>query len=277
MTAWSDGLRRALDRCEHAVPVFFRDDDGGWADPQLHSLVELFAAQDVPLDLALIPSAVGAPLADWLLERVGPGLGIHQHGYCHDSHEPAGRKCEFGAARGYRRQRQDLALGQHRLKSLFGRRLDPIFTPPWNRCTDDTALALHRLGFRALSRDATAVPLALPDGLRELPVTLDWMRHRHDDQPDLATLGHRLASQLEAGRPVGIMLHHAVMGAGDLRALHDLLALLRAHLVVDCVPMRALLDPAAPRRIAAPSRAPCGTGAAARAGSIPRAPGGEAP
>jgi hypothetical protein len=276
MTAWSDGLRRALDGCEHAVPVFFRDDDGGWADPQLHSLVELFAAQDVPIDLALIPSAVEAPLADWLLERVGPGLGIHQHGYCHLSHERTGRKCEFGAARGYRQQHQDLALGQHRLKSLFGRRLDPIFTPPWNRCTGDTALALHRLGFHALSRDATAAPLTVPDGLRELPVTLDWMRHRHGDQPDLATLGDRLASQLQGGRPVGIMLHHAVMVEADLRALQELLALLRGHLVVDCVPMRALLDPASPRRIGVPSHMACGT-SAGRAGSIPRLALGEVP
>ena len=92
MKAWSDALRRALDGCGHAVPVFFRDDDGGWADAQLRSLVELFAAQDVPIDLALIPTAVEAPLADWLLGRIGPGLGIHQHGYCHVSHERAGRK-----------------------------------------------------------------------------------------------------------------------------------------------------------------------------------------
>jgi hypothetical protein len=270
MKAWSDALRAVLDRREHTVTVFFRDDDGGWADPQLHDLVELFAAEDVPLDLALIPSAVEPPLVDWLLGRVGPGLGLHQHGYCHVSHERVGRRCEFGGARGYRQQYEDLARGQGRLKILFGRSLDPIFTPPWNRCTADTAVALHRLGFRALSRDATATPLPAHAGLRELPVTLDWMRHRHGDQPDLATLADRLAMQLQSDRPVGIMLHHAVMGAADLHALQSLLALLRGHLVVDCVPMRELLDADKGCRFAAPTRAPRGAGDGRRGGAIAR-------
>jgi len=252
MKTWSDNLRRALDRCEHAVPVFFRDDDGGWADAELRALVGLFAEHETPIDLALIPTAVGLPLADWLAERAGPMLGLHQHGYEHVSHERKGRKCEFGVARGYRKQRQDIALGQHRLKSVFGRKLDPIFTPPWNRCTADTAVALRRLGFRALSRDVTAKPLEGAEDLRDIKVSVDWMKYRDGDQPDLAALGDRLAAQLGGDGPVGIMLHHAVMGEKDLRALAALLELLRSHLVIDCLPMRELIDPAAPRRLRPP-------------------------
>ena len=39
--------------------------------------------------------------------------------------------------------------------------VDPIFTPPWNRCTQATADCLAMLGYRVLSRDATASRLRL--------------------------------------------------------------------------------------------------------------------
>lgn len=257
MKNWSDGLRRVLDGCEHAVPVFFRDDDGGWNDPALRALVERFADHGVPLDVALIPSAVTPELADWLAERVGPKFGLHQHGFEHVNNERQGRKCEFGAARGYRKQRRDLSMGQERLKALLGRRLDPIFTPPWNRCTAETLKALQQLGFVALSRDVGARPLGVEHTLRELPVTLDWMKHRGPDgRPDLAALGDRLGQQLLGDRPVGIMLHHAVMNDDDLRAVQALLAVLRSHLVVDCRPMRDLVGLGRPSQRPEPTRIP---------------------
>ena len=67
----------------------------------------------------------------------------------------------------------DIAAGQERLRELFGDRLDPFFTPPWNRCTRDTGECLVELGFTLLSREHRAEPLGL---LPELPVHLDVAR-----------------------------------------------------------------------------------------------------
>ena len=76
-------------------------------------------------------------------------VGLHQHGLAHVNHEREGRKCEFGPSRDAAAQRRDIADGRERLAALLGDRVDPIFTPPWNRCTADTGAVLAELGFAA--------------------------------------------------------------------------------------------------------------------------------
>ena len=63
MTAWLDPLRLALDEHPDPVTVFFRDDDAGWADDALRTVMDLFAEDDLPLDVAVIPAALTPPLA----------------------------------------------------------------------------------------------------------------------------------------------------------------------------------------------------------------------
>ena len=59
------------------------------------------------------------------------------------------------------------------LADAFGDLIEPVFTPPWNRCTAVTAEVLADAGFAVLSRDSTATPL--PDArVAEVPVTVDW-------------------------------------------------------------------------------------------------------
>jgi hypothetical protein len=235
---WHAALAPVLDVRAAPVTIFFRDDDGGWDDVGLQRLVGIFTTANVPLDLALIPAALSEPLAQWLSERSGPALGLHQHGFAHANHERTGRKCEFGPARDLAAQRGDIADGAVRLRHLL-RGCDPIFTPPWNRCTQDTARVLAELGFQALSRDDTAG--SLTTSLQSLPVTLDWMKHRLDSDPDLGVLSRTLRAQLLDRHCVGIMLHHAVMVESDYDILCPLLELLRSHDRCRCVPMRALI------------------------------------
>ena len=158
------------------MPVFFRDDDAGWGDARLFELLDRFAAHSLPVDLAVIPMELDRALADELAAR--PRVGLHQHGLAHVNHEREGRKHEFGPSRDAAAQRADIAAGRERLADLLGERVDPIFTPPWNRCTADTGRCLAELGFEVLSREARAAPLDVP-GLRELPVSVDWFAHRH--------------------------------------------------------------------------------------------------
>jgi hypothetical protein len=149
-------------------------------------------------------------------------VGLHQHGLAHVNHEREGRKCEFGPARHAAAQSGDIGAGRERLAALLGDRVDPIFTPPWNRCTADTGECLASLGFRVLSRESRAEPLGEP-GLEELSVCVDFVRL----EPDAA--GERMADAIRAGGPVGVMLHHAVMDAGAMRRADDLLALVAGH------------------------------------------------
>ena len=225
-SGWLDPVTRAFDAASAPVPVFFRDDDAGWGDVRLEALLDLFARRALPVDLAVIPLALDAGLARELVAR--PEVGLHQHGLAHLNHEREGRRCEFGPARGAAAQRRDIARGRERLADLLGARVDPIFTPPWNRCTADTGRCLAELGFEVLSREARAAPLGVP-GLRELPVSVDWFAHRHGDRLSRPELGARIAAAIGSGAPVGLMFHHAVMDAAEMRDAAALLAVVAGH------------------------------------------------
>ena len=240
--SWLDPLRRALDTTGEPVSFFVRDDDAGWCDERLFALLDLTAWHGVPVDVAVIPAALTAPLARRLRTRIEamPGLvEVHQHGYAHADHEAGSRKCEFGPARSYAEQRRDIAWGMHRLAEMLGGQVRPLFTPPWNRCTAITGECLVELGFRILSRDRSAAPLALA-GLAELPVGFDWFARRHKVQLDRAARGALLAECVGRPGPIGIMFHHALMDRDELHAAGELLGLLAAHSAARCGSMLAV-------------------------------------
>jgi hypothetical protein len=230
MTSWLDPVVRALDRRTAPVEIFVRDDDGGWEDGRLLALLDLFAEERFPIDVATIPAATGETLATELLGRTALlPLGIHQHGFAHLNHEPEGRACEFGRARAIDLQHEDIRLGRQILLDRFGPHLDPIFTPPWNRCTEATALCLRDVGFRAISRDLTAGWLGL-DGLVECPIRVDWFARRGGQRLSRAAWAEVFAGAIDgAAGPLGVMLHHAVMDTDELRAWSSVLRVLAGH------------------------------------------------
>ncbi len=253
MNASIDRCLLSLDDAPDAVDVFIRDDDAGWADTRLFALMDVTAAHGVPIDLAVIPQAMDGALARELRSRydAAPALvGLHQHGFSHANHEPEGRPCEFGPARALARQRSDLRLGRERLRGHLGERLDAIFTPPWNRCAEQTPLLLQELGIQALSRSrGAAVQTVLP----ELPIAIDWSRCEREahvaaaidpsaaaGDPCLA-IAEAFAARVRAGGPVGLMLHHAAMDADSLSRLDALLRRVRRHPRLRWRAMRDLL------------------------------------
>lgn len=239
--SWLLPVVSALDARTTPVTIFWRDDDAGWDTPALERLVERFHRQRVPVDLAVIPAELDRSLADRLLDWRATGLvGLHQHGFSHHNRQTTGRKCEFGSARPLGRIAADIARGRRRLDDLLGDAADPIFTPPWNRCVDDVADVLATLGFRAISRDRSAGTIGHP-GLAELPVAVDWFGSHRGVRWARSELGRRLAAELIGDGPVGIMLHHAVSDADELRHLEDLLGVLGDHPKARSVPMRALV------------------------------------
>ena len=82
-----------------------------------------------------------------------------------------------------------------------------------------------------LSRESRAEPLGVA-GLRELPVSLDFVRLSPDD----------LARRFVAARPpVGVMFHHAEMDDAEMARADELLALVAGHDRVVARPMMALV------------------------------------
>ena len=242
MSAWLDPLCAALDETNGPTHWFFRDDDAGWDDPRLFALLECFSEFHIPVDLAVIPTELREELADALLQRYIDRpklLGLHQHGYSHSNHELTGRKCEFGVSRGAAQQEHDIERGANLLRNKLGAALDPIFTPPWNRCSPATVAVLPRFGIHALSRDLTAAPLAVGD-MVEIPICVDWSKRQDGVQIRNAVLGANLAAAVRHST-VGVMLHHAVMAPADLLALREFLELLKQYCDVKCLPMRALV------------------------------------
>lgn len=225
MSAWLDPIVRAVDARREPLEIFFRDDDAGWADTRLFALLDLCAEYACPIDLAVIPAAVSDALGAGLLARIhaGASIGLHQHGFSHVNHESEGRPCEFGPSRPEAAQQHDIVTGRRALLARFGPALDPIFTPPWNRCTAATAACLRDNGITAISRDRSAGSLNVP-GLAECPIRVDWFaRHK----------GARLTHEQWAARaadaiadtnvPLGIMLHHALMDREERCVLADLM------------------------------------------------------
>jgi hypothetical protein len=242
VSAWLDPLRAALDTAPEPVTVFFRDDDAGWRDDRLQTLLDLFAARGVPIDLAAIPlDATPALAAELRARSEAAPVGVHQHGYAHVNHEREGRKCEFGPSRDLDAQLADVRAGRDRLGELFGAALQPMFTPPWNRCTEATGAALLELGVEALSRDRTATPLDLP-GLAELPVQVDWFAKRKGERLGRKAVGEQLGARAAERAPLGVMLHHAEMDEDDMAGTAELLDLVGAHGSARCLTMAAVLD-----------------------------------
>jgi peptidoglycan/xylan/chitin deacetylase (PgdA/CDA1 family) len=238
MSAWLDGLRRALDAAARPVDFFFRDDDAGWRDGRLFALLDLFGRHGLPIDVAAIPRALTPALASELRSRVEAAperVAVHQHGFAHLNHEREGRKCEFGPSRSRERQQEDIEAGRRLLAEAHGLRGSGVFTPPWNRCTEATGDALRACGFRVLSRDATARPLGV-EGLYELPVRFDWFARRKGVRLSREESGALLAeSASAAASPVGVMFHHELMDDEELTSAGELLALLAAHTRARCL------------------------------------------
>ena len=213
-----------------AINVFIRNDDVDDGDPSLHGLLHLFLELEIPINLQIIPERL-TDAGIMLLrqyQNYRPDLfELNQHGWRHVNHEPAGRKCEFGASRSFEEQLVDIARGRDMLEHAFGKAFSPVFTPPWNRCTQDTYRALDQLSFLALSK-LRGKESVTGYGFRELSVTLDLFRWKGGAaMKPVSEFVSELRVQLRELDTVGIMLHHKVMDDTALMLLRMVLNELR--------------------------------------------------
>ena len=232
-TPWQTELRGSLELIQaegKEVQIFFRDDDIDEDEESLIRLLDLFLAHGVPLNLAIIPDLLSDATVKRLHTRelwIPESLGLIQHGWRHINHEREGRKCEFGISRSLADKFTDIARGKTRLEEAFGPRFYPAFTPPWNRCTQDTFGVLDELGFVVLSKDQGKEAVH-GHQFQEISTTLDlyrWKGGASLTPPDVTS--STLINQLWELDRVGILLHHKVMDNTALTFLDQLLGELR--------------------------------------------------
>ena len=236
-------IQKAAANHNSNTKVFFRADDVAVPGSQLQRLLEIFIRHDTPLSLAVVPAWLTQPR--WqAISRLGasrPDLWCwHQHGWRHRNHEPQGKKQEFGPGRSYTALYADLDRGRQRLQTIMGDTLTPIFTPPWNRCSEITLALLQEMGYAAVSRSRGSQPAA-PPGLPDHAVDVDL----HTDRAPTSASGWK---QLMDGlvdslsRPTcGIMIHHQRMNEAAFGFLDQLLETLHRHRRITAVDMRDLL------------------------------------
>jgi hypothetical protein len=223
-------LRAQLERREREgrpIDVFLRNDDVGREERGLRRLLNLALSRAVPLSLQVIPGLLTDSQARLLHEykHFFPTLlELNQHGWQHANHESNGTKAEFGLNRDFDRQLDDIARGKTILEQAFADRFHPVFTPPWNRCTEDTMAALDRLGFRVLSRSRGAHTATNGHSFREIPITLDLYSRKHGPgmRPVPELMGD-LLHQVDEGVTIGLLLHHPIMEADAFAFLEGLL------------------------------------------------------
>lgn len=228
-----DAVKKIIDRActrKKQVKLFFRADDIAVPSKNFDRMTALFLKYQMPLCLAVVPAWMTKTRWEAIKpfrDKGGHLLCWHMHGYRHHNHEATGRKQEFGPQRTRADIFQDLANGRERLVSILGKALTPVFTPPWNRCSQQTLFILKDLGFKGVSRNHGASP-SPPHGLKDIAVHVD-LHTRKDKTPQ--TGRQNLLKEFETGffaGVCGIMIHHMCMDKTAFDFLDALLALMSA-------------------------------------------------
>lgn len=197
------------------ITLFFRADDIGVPSRNFSRLTSLFSQNTIPLGLAVVPTWMTQSRWDHFqsIPEIHGKKRLwcwHHHGWRHMNHEPKGKKQEFGPSRSEHEVMKDLKRGKERLKTILGKQFIPIFTPPWNRCSEGCMRILNNLGYKGISRFDNAKPAA-PDGLKDISVNVDLHTLKAPDPASEWTLLMRQLEGAVGSGWCGIMIHHQRM------------------------------------------------------------------
>jgi len=142
-------------------------------------------------------------------------LDIVQHGFAHSNYADEGEdKYEFGPARTYEQQRDDIVKGQSIMDHWFGELATPGFIPPFHADDENTINALEDLKVPLYSA-RLKVP-RLVKRFIDLPAQIWANKIDAKGLPkplNFRSLSIDLASVLESGPVTGMVFHHDMMVA----------------------------------------------------------------
>lgn len=217
---------------KRGIDIFLRDDDIDEDEETLRQLIDISLANSIPLNLQIIPHHLTASTIRLLKQqkKFHPTLlELNQHGWQHLNHEKEGKKCEFGFSRTFEQKFEDISRGKTLLEEVFEDKFYPVFTPPWNRCAEDTFKVIDRLGFKVFSKDKGGQPVT-GFRFREISTTLDLYRWKGGPvMRSQEEIVRQLVFQIENLRVIGILLHHKVMNQKAFNFLDILLCVLRKY------------------------------------------------
>ncbi len=200
------------------LPLWWRDDDAVAPSSHLDNLAELSRRVGLPVHLAVIPQDAGPDLAALVAET--PEMIPVVHGWAHCNHAPPGeKKSEFRLHRPLDAISADARRGLHKLRSLFGARLRPMFVPPWNRIAPEVSMTLPDMGFCVLSTATPRNRRFVTPGLTAVNTHLDpidWRGGRGLVDPEMlisqvaTLLRDRREGRSDADEPFGVLTHHLV-------------------------------------------------------------------
>ncbi len=254
MTGWRD-LEQELDVWAAAgqrATLWWRDDDAVEPTAALERLLDLAAAQNTPLALAVVPGRCSHALGRRLSEEQH-GTTPLQHGYRHLNHASSDqKKAELGDHRPLPVVCEELARGGAAMAAIFGERALPVLVPPWNRIAAQVVAALPELGLSGLSTHEPRAAANPAPGITQVNTHVDIMRWT----PPRGFLGEAealglLCGHLRARRrgpteeqdvdpaePTGLLTHHLAHDAAAWRFLEQLLPLLARHRAVSLLSAR---------------------------------------
>jgi hypothetical protein len=228
-------IDRGISNSQTKPILFFRADDVGIPSHSFHQLILSFHKHNLPLCLATVPTWLTPKRLHELSMYMDSGSSQwcwHLHGWLHRNFEVSGKKQEFGPARNPGTISDILHKGRTRLETLLEENFHPVFTPPWNRCSQATLTSLVNLRFKAVSRSTGASPEA-PSALPDFQVNVD-LHTRKEISPERGL--ENLMAELERGiasGQCGIMIHHQRMNKHALHFLDLLLEIVGQNQRVD--------------------------------------------
>jgi len=217
---WSP-VDQALDRAGDrggAIRFWWRDDDAVAHTPQLDRLLALSRRVRAGVALAVIPRELEPSLGE-RLRTDGAALAL-VHGWSHANHAPAGeKKAEFGAHRSVDAMAAEAEQALRIAREKLGRRLLPVFVPPWNRVSPELVRRLPQAGFTGLSAFNDRKAASPVEGLLQVNThvdPIDWHGTRSLVDPDrivaslAAAIDRRAVGEADREEPIGLLTHHLI-------------------------------------------------------------------
>ena len=239
-------LETAIDdvlNAKKTAMVFFRADDIGVYSHNYERMISLFVRYQVPLCMAVVPSWLTVQRWQAITTATAKCEQLfcwHMHGFRHNNHEPQGKKQEFGPSRSHGDLFQDLMKGKKRLETILNEQFTLVFTPPWNRCSNDCMQILKEIGFKAISRSHGSKPDS-PEGLKDLQIRVDLhTRKEASAEQGWAHLVDELKQGL-ASEYCGIMIHHMRMNDAAFVFLEYLLQYLTSCRQIEILTYREMI------------------------------------